>query len=181
MKRSVTCTLAGAAFAAVLALGAAVGPALAYLTTYTSASGGVDVAVGPKVEPNEDTDGLKKTITLKNTGENSCFVRVKIFYSTVAATLQEPVTGNGWIKDDSLKDCECWEYTSVLEPENVTNPLTLEFTVKDDYDNNFNVVVVEEYVPALYDEDGEPYADWTLSVKTGEDSVSGEGEGGGES
>ena len=33
---------------------------------------------------------------------------------------------------------------------------------------DFNVVVIYESTPVLYDSDGNPYADWTAKVDTGE-------------
>lgn len=170
MKRRVTYTLAGAAIAAVLALGAAVGPALAYFTTYTAASGGAEVAVVPKPIIDETVSGLTKTIKIVNPQDScACFVRVKIFFSTEAVVLKS-ISGDGWekVSDESGEDCECWKYNTALQPgESTASGLVVEFEKNSSYTNDFNVVVVEEYTPALCNESGKLYANWNLAIQSG--------------
>lgn len=58
----------------------AVGSAMAYFTTYSTAGGGVKMNMGfTETVPNEKVDEKGKHITIKNTGNYDCFVRVKAF------------------------------------------------------------------------------------------------------
>ena len=58
----------------------AVGSAMAYFTTYTTAGGGVTMNMGfTETIPNETVDKDGKHVTITNTGDYDCFVRVKAF------------------------------------------------------------------------------------------------------
>ena len=75
--------------AAALALTAAVsaGSALAYFTTYTQAAGGAALQLGfAQTIPQEEVDNWTKHVTVQNTGEAPCMVRVRAF--TGSALLQ---------------------------------------------------------------------------------------------
>ena len=55
----------------------AVGSAMAYFTTYTTAGGGVTMNMGfTETIPNETVDKDGKHVTITNTGDYDCFVRV---------------------------------------------------------------------------------------------------------
>ena len=58
----------------------AVGSAMAYFTTYSTAGGGVKMNMGfTETVPKEDVDENGKHITIENTGDYDCFVRVTAF------------------------------------------------------------------------------------------------------
>ena len=58
----------------------AVGSAMAYFTTYTTAGGGVTMNMGfTETIPNETVDKDGKHVTITNTGDYDCFVRVTAF------------------------------------------------------------------------------------------------------
>ena len=46
-----------------------------------------------------------------------------------------------------------------------------------DSEDDFNVIVVQECTAVLYDEKGNPYADWTRIADSSEESYQGEGGG----
>ena len=58
----------------------AVGSAMAYFTTYSTAGGGVKMNMGfTKTVPDEQIKSDGKHVTISNTGKYDCFVRVKAF------------------------------------------------------------------------------------------------------
>ena len=78
MKKQSFCL---AAAALLLAGSVTVGSAIAYFTTYATASGGAEVELGfTTTEPNEEIKEGSKHIKVENTGANDCFVRVRILY-----------------------------------------------------------------------------------------------------
>ncbi len=73
-------TIVLAAAALIMTAGAASGRAMAYFTTYVTAEGGKELQLGfTATEPEEKIVNGAKEITIKNTGENDCYVRVKVF------------------------------------------------------------------------------------------------------
>ena len=71
----------------------AVGSAMAYFTTYSTAGGGVKMNMGfTETVPKEDVDENGKHITIENTGDYDCFVRVTAF-APVKLTYNAPKGG----------------------------------------------------------------------------------------
>ena len=106
--------------------------------------------------PDEKVDENGKHVTIKNTGKYDCFVRVKAF-APVELTYNAPDGGWSAGKDDY------WYYDEVLPAEKTTGSelnITYTFPSGDDKPEEFNIVVIQECTPVLYDEDGSPYADW---------------------
>lgn len=61
-----------------------------------------------------------------------------------------------------------WYYSDILPAGQTTNPelvISYEFPSVDDKPEEFNVIVIQECTPVLYDEDGNPYADWNHVIK----------------
>ena len=166
-----------AAFALILLFGASLKDSLAYFTTYTTTRGSARLVLGSKTEIEEKIEGFIKKIQIVNTGDADCFVRARIYAgSLLKLTESESVPEGGaahWGKDAD----GWWYYESVLKPGEATNILSVEIGVSSelmDLDiDNFNVIVVQESTPALYQEDGTPYADWNLSIKPEESEVAG--------
>ena len=80
----------------------AVGSAMAYFTTYSTAGGGVKMNMGfTETVPKEDVDENGKHITIENTGDYDCFVRVtafapvKLTYNAPKGDGQTAVTATG--------------------------------------------------------------------------------------
>lgn len=135
----------------------AVGSAMAYFTTYSTAGGGVTMNMGfTETIPNEEVDENGKHITITNTGDYDCFVRVKAF-APVDLTYNAP--DGGWTDGGD----GYWYYGEVLPAGETTGKelnITYKFPSGDEKPDEFNIVVIEECTPVLYQEDGTPYADW---------------------
>ena len=135
----------------------AVGSAMAYFTTYSTAGGGVTMNMGfTKTIPKEEVDEKGKHVTIENTGNYDCFVRVRAF-APVELTYNAP--DGGWTAGED----GYWYYAEVLPAKSETaQELNIKYTFPsgDDKPEEFNIVVIEECTPVLYDEDGNPYADW---------------------
>ena len=86
----------------------AVGSAMAYFTTYTTAGGGVTMNMGfTETIPNETVDKDGKHVTIKNTGDYDCFVRVKAFAPMELTYTADP---DKW----EAKNDGYWHYKEVL-------------------------------------------------------------------
>lgn len=148
----------------------AVGSAMAYFTTYSTAGGGVTMNMGfTETIPNEEVDENGKHITITNTGDYDCFVRVKAF-APVELTYNAP--DGGWTDSGD----GYWYYDEVLPAGETTSHelnITYKFPSGDEKPEEFNIVVIEECTPVLYQEDGTPYADWN-HVITGDSAQTAE-------
>lgn len=136
----------------------AVGIAMAYFTTYSTAGGGVTMNMGfTETVPNEEVDANGKHVTITNTGDYDCFVRVKAF-APVDLTYNAPDGGWSTRNNDGY-----WYYDEILPAGQTTKSelnITYTFPSGDDKPEEFNIVVIQECTPVLYEEDGTPYADW---------------------
>lgn len=157
-----------AAAALVLTATLSIGGAMGYFTTYSTASGGVTLNMGfTTTVPHETVDEGGKHVTIENTGEYDCFVRVTAF-STVGLSYN---CGEGWSDTDGDG---YYEYSAVLAPGEKTTELNITYTLPTKTDENgkevagddVDVIVVQECTPVLYSEDGTAYADWDHVVTT---------------
>ena len=143
---------------------------MAYFTTYSTAGGGVTMNMGfTETIPNEEVDENGKHITITNTGDYDCFVRVKAF-APVELTYNAP--DGGWTDGGD----GYWYYDEVLPAGETTSHelnITYKFPSGDEKPEEFNIVVIEECTPVLYQEDGTPYADWN-HVITGDSAQTAE-------
>ena len=133
---------------------------LAYFTTYVSAGGGGVVNLGSSTVIDEDVEEMTKLITISNPSDRSdCFVRVKVFSGTEVTAA---VSGDSrWRRG---KD-DYWYYTPVLPAGESTTVLNAKINVTEGFDkDNFNVVVIQECTPVVYDEDGNEPADWNTVI-----------------
>ena len=151
------------AAALVFLTGAAVPPAMAYFTTYSTAGGGVKMNMGfTETVPNEQIKSDGKHVTISNTGKYDCFVRVKAF---APVSLGYKADKN-WSKGKGADDY--WYYSNILPAGQTTDPelvISYEFPSGNDKPEEFNVIVIQECTPVLYKEDGTPYADWNHVIK----------------
>ncbi len=158
-------TVCLASAAMLLAAGAGTGRAMAYFTTYALASGGATLALGvPQTEITEEVvDGVKQ-VTIQNVGEYDCYVRLRAF-----AGGEYPLTytysGNWEQGADGY-----FYYRPVLAPGTSADRLDIQISALKDplaedstLPADFNVIVVQEYTPVLYDDAGNPYADWNMT------------------
>ena len=117
--------------------------------------------------PNETVDKDGKHVTITNTGDYDCFVRVKAF-APMELTYTAP--NGGWKAEDD----GYWHYKEVLPAKESTSELNISYKFPEGKDKpeEFNIVVIQECTPVLYDENGNPYADWNhvITTETTEDS-----------
>lgn len=134
---------------------------MAYFTTYVSAGGSRPVSLGAQTEIHEDVSDMTKHITISNTSEvNDCFVRVKAFYAETFDVSYTDVEGKG---DWKQGEDNYWYYSKVLKPGEETSMLDAHITVPEGFDaDSFNVVVIQECIPAVYDDEGNP--DWDQMI-----------------
>lgn len=162
LDRKALC-LGGAAL--LLTCGVTVGRAMAYFTTYAEASGGGTVSLGfTETVPNEKVVDWTKEISIENQGDYDCFVRVKIF---AGAKYQEglEISGEGWSKGEN----DYYYYKDVIPAGGTTPDHLLAKIDNMESTEDFNVIVVQESAPVLYDENGSPYVDWNVVLDSVQD------------
>ena len=127
--------------------GTTVHQAIAYFTTYTAASGSAVLHLGfTTTIPDEEVSDWTKHVSIQNTGDKECYVRVKAFVGELyEAALTYTDTSGKW----SAGEDGYYYYRDILAPD-------------------FNVIVVQECTAVLYDENGQPYYDWSILADTGE-------------
>lgn len=158
-----------AAAALTLTAGISAGTAMAYFTTYTEASGGVTLNMGfSETIPKEDFSNWTKHVSVENTGDYDCYVRVKALAgSKYQDGLQYSDSDGKWTPGED----GYYYYSDPIAPGESTSVLDIRIDSKES-DASFNVVVVQESTKVLYNENNEPYADWTqiadISETTGE-------------
>lgn len=167
IKKRTVC-LAAAAFALLGTAG--LGQAMGYFTTYVTAAGGYPVELGYETEIEEDVTDMTKHIVISNTGETDCYVRVKVFSGSQFEI--DFSSAGGW----SLGEYGYWYYQEILPVGEDTSELLAAITVPEDYKDTFNIVVVQECTPVLYDQAGQPYADWERAADTNTDIGTADGE-----
>ena len=144
---------------------------MAFFTTYVSGGGSHPVTLGAQTEIHEDVSDMTKHIVIRNTSEtNDCYVRVKAFYAEPFEITYTDVGGGSgsW----SLGENDFWYYSGILAPGETTGALDAKIEVPGDYDkDSFNVVVIQECTPVLYDENGSPYADWSMKYSDYEEEA----------
>lgn len=170
MKKSLnkkTLGLAGAAL--FLTAGLSVGSAMAYFTTYTQVSGGVSLSLGTTTTTPEETvdQNWTKHVTIENTGDTPCFVRVRAF---AGSKYQDSLvySGENW----SLAADGYYYYSQILSPGKTSGELLIAIDNMDS-DQSFNVIVVQESAPVIYDENGNPTGDWDNILDSSQDSYEG--------
>ena len=157
-----------ALLAAALILGLAAGSSLAYFTTYATAKGSLPITLGHRSEIEEKFEDWKKEITIANTGEVDCYVRVKVFAGE-EFTLEYDGESAGSTEKWTQGTDGYWYYSGIVPVGGKTEQtLTVSITLPEGQAASFNVVVIQECTPVLYHENGTPYADWTLAAETGE-------------
>lgn len=154
--------------AAVLVIGAAAGNSSSYFTTYVTAQGGYPLQLRDAyIVPHEVVDQNVKHISAENTGEVECWVRARAIAPT---GVEVTYAGEGW----TLGEDGWYYYGATVQPGASTATLTATIAMPKSDELNpipegteMNVVVVTECTKVLYDDNGAPYADWTLTAKEG--------------
>lgn len=154
-----------ATFAILLFFAAAV-PVFAYWSSFASTAGGgvVDLSCEPEIQEEVEPGEFLKHVSIK-CGETSggIFVRVRAV-APKSATLSYGLTDGWTCRDD-------WYYwDDVVSPGEATGVLDVRAAPSNpdnliggaDGNVPWDVHVVCEAVPAIYDDNGNPYPDWPL-------------------
>lgn len=159
-------TICLAAAAVALTGTLAVGSAYAYFTTYSEAKGNVVFQMGEtRTEPHEEVKEGKKIVSIENTGDYDCYIRVKA-YAGKNYNLSYADGGSGKWYDGGDG---YWYYKDILEAGSTSEtvlvniPKELLEDITDEKD--LNVIVIQECTPVQYDDNGEPYADWNVTFE----------------
>ncbi|NCB92770.1 MAG: hypothetical protein EOM40_09465 [Clostridia bacterium] len=147
-----------AAAALGLTISLSVGGALAYFTTYSTASGSALLDIGfTETSIEENVENGVKSVVVANIGDYSCFVRARIF---AAEGMTGNISGEGWSDGGD----GYWYFNSVVAAGAKTNALNININYPtnegEDKVEDFNVIVVQECTPVVYSETGDPIADW---------------------
>ena len=165
MKKNMTKTICLAAAALVLTLGLTVGTAMAYFTTYATGKGGVQLDLGfTKTEIDEDVVAGKKEIVLKNLtkaeGGFDCYVRLKVLVGDAYKGYQIKYIEHKAADGESrwTPGAEGYYYfTDILVPGGETTQLDIDLNeILANTTNTFNVIVIQENAPVIYDDEGKP-------------------------
>ena len=162
-----------AALTLTLVLSASMGSALAYFTTNASARGGYQLRLGnhTTIIEEQPTDWTKH-VTVANSAESGpVYVRVRAFSGS-----QYPLTylGEGWTPGTD----GYYYYDEIVQPGDSTGNLDIHIGgVPEDVDEEMelNVAVIYESTPVQYDENGDPYPDWSITLDSGDAEGGAEG------
>ena len=154
--------IALAVLAFVLVLSAAIGPAMAYFTTYTQARGGFTVNLQTTTEIKERVDMWDKYVSIQNTKGQQVMVRVKA-YAGSQYTLE--YSGEGWAPGADGWD----EYAVPVEAGQSTPELHVHIgnIPEAEAESEIGVAVVYECAPVQYDGNGKAYAAWEKKLEGG--------------
>ena len=153
-----------ALLAIVLVLGAAIGPAMAYFSTYTTASGRVPIELGDETEIEERWLDWTKQIAITNQKGQPVFVRARAY-----SGMTYPATTDA--TEDWYRDGDWWYYRYPVAAGDTATGLSVHVNkvpagMGEGYEpaigENFNVVIIYESTPVQYREDGTPFADWEM-------------------
>lgn len=143
--------LAVLAFVAVL--GISVKDSLAYFTTYARAQGGKVLTLGNSTELKEEYDG-QKHIRVSNQGNADCYVRVKVFAGSLVELTYEG--SSQW----ALGSDGYYYYGDIVPVGGMTDELLVSIHASGEIKElgtDFDVIVIQECAPVMYDENGNPY------------------------
>lgn len=152
--------------AVVLTAGMTIQSAMAYFTANASAAGEQQLVLGTQTEVYEEpVVDMTKQISVRNTGENDCYVRVRVIHGSL---FQVEYSGeaDAWTSGSD----DYWYYNQTLSAGAATSVLQAKIVIPEGYENDFNVVVIQECAPIQYDASGNLLspadADWNLKFDT---------------
>lgn len=187
-------------FALGTILTAGVSNALAYFTTYTTAEGGLPIHLGDRTEITESFDARTKHLTITSDPDSEpLYIRARAFCARYELTYQ----GDAWTQEagewnrivPAGEPDEYWYYRDIIKGGESTETLDVIINIpaqsqettpdptkpeqpQPEDGETFNVIVIYESTPVRYDENGEPYADWTGTLDIVTDTGTGNGTGG---
>ena len=165
MKKNRIKTLVLASLALILVLGLSVGSAMAYFTTYAVAEGGVEIDLGfTNTQIEENVVAGQKQLVLTNTGDFDCYVRLKALTGDAhkdSIVYSEPGGAGLWTPGGD----GYYYYSDIVAAKGSTAQINVGFAFPaDEEPADFNVIIIQECTPVLYDADGSAYADWTVKA-----------------
>jgi hypothetical protein len=163
-KQILTCLAAVCVLA--LVIGARVGTAWAYFTTYAQAQGGYTIQLGDRTEIFESFSAWTKHVVITADEDSQpVFVRVKAFcgsaYNLIYSDeggLWTPGADGYYYYGEPLNGGQSTQELQIYindVPDEITDPTA------------FNVVVIYETTPVRYDQAGTAYADWAVTLDAG--------------
>ncbi len=157
-----------AAAAVMLVLSAAIGSAWGYFTTFVEVRGGHALKLGSRTEIDEGfSDWTKRVFITSKPDSVPVYIRAKAFCGS-----EYQLTYNDENKKWTLGEDDYYYYSDILYGGQKTEELLIKIgNIPEDADvkdsEHFNVVVIYESTPVLYDKDGKPYPDWNAKLTTG--------------
>ena len=150
--------------AIVLVAALAVGSAMAYFTAFDTAEGGLTLDIGfTQTNPNEKVEDETKQLTITNTGDYACYVRMKALTGDRykdGLRYSEPAGEGKWTPGAD----GYYYYSDILQPGETTSQINVNFELPEEDPTDFNVIIIQESTPVLYNENGEAYADWNVKA-----------------
>ncbi len=179
MKKNTLKTICLSGAALVLTVGLTVGSAMAYFTTYATSEGQVTLSLGfAQTEIEEKVVAGKKEIKLTNTGDQDCYVRLKALTGDVykdSIIYSEQDGAGKWTPGGAVDGY--YYYSDIVAAGQATTQIDISFAFPEGEDPaGFNVIIIQESTPVLYDENGNPYADWAGKVDVSQSVYKGEAE-----
>lgn len=171
MKKKMSYVIAALALTAVMTAG--IGKAWAYFTTYAQAEGGYPIHLGERTDITEDFSDWTKHVAITSDPESApVYIRVKAFSGSLyELEYASEVTGDWTLGADGY-----YYYNKILKGGETTSRLNVMISgIPADAEDGdkFNVVVIYESTPVLYDSAGAEYADWNALMDTGSMNVDG--------
>jgi hypothetical protein len=152
--------------AVALVFTARLGNAWGYFTTYAQAQGGYTIHLGDQTEIYESFSAWTKHVAITaQEGSQPVYVRVRAFCGSAYSLTYEDASGLWTPGADGY-----YYYTDVLTQGQTTGELLVrigDVPTELAESASLNVVVVYESTPVLYDAQGQPYADWTVTLDAG--------------
>ena len=155
-----------------LVLSVSANVAFAYFTTYAQARGGYVVHLGDTSIEEKFSNWVKRVSIHSEDDAPPVFVRARAYagdvYTLIYNSEKDPDTGESYWSRGFDKDGN-WDgyyyYWAILYPGESTEELMIRIEGVPDEDvvkdgDHFNVVVIYETTPVLYDDDMNPYFDW---------------------
>ena len=145
---------------------AGIGSAWAYFTTYCSAKGGYTIELGDQTEIEEEFSNWTKHVSITSAADSQpVYVRARGYCGSSYSLIYSDSTGKWTPGDDGW-----YYYSDVVNASESTDTLDIRIEgVPSDVTDpaSFNVAVVYETTPVQYHEDGSAYADWNITLYTG--------------
>lgn len=167
MKNIKTKLLAAAAVVCILT--ATIGPAYAYFSASASAAGKHIVRLGSNtnIEEPEIVEGVKHVVITNAEDAGPVFVRATAF---AGGDVDLTYSGDKWTPEGGY-----YVYNDIVAGGESTTELLVSFRKEGDLEEgeSYNVIVVYEATPVQYDENGNPYADWSLKSDSAEGGING--------